>query len=112
MFLRFFPFWQLLCCSLFICFSIQLNAQWKSLGSPEIGTPLKFDAEGDTVFVISLAGLFYSDDGVSSWHPIPLPSHMMSPWEIHAENNNIYVVAAGSNLNRTSIYRTNDFGYS
>ncbi|MGB4847430.1 MAG: T9SS type A sorting domain-containing protein [Saprospiraceae bacterium] len=100
--------WGILFCT-FIPFGF---SQWQFLGCPDIGVPVDFDATGDTIFVSTIAGGFFSDDQGMSWTPVNMPDSAIFPLEIRVENKHLYLMASTEDMNysKTSIYRSDDMG--
>ena len=86
-------------------------AQWQYLGSPETGRPINFDADGDSIYVLTPSGIFYSGDHAQSWHQIPTPREVVFPIEVLAENGVLYLSASDQYYyNRSILLRSDDFG--
>ena len=106
---------QMITVILAMCYS-SLQAQWQFNGSPENCHPLSFDAEGDTILVMTSSGLYFSVDDAVSWNPIHTPDGVLMYEAIQIENGTLYLTALNpvffenNSIWKNEIYRSDDWG--
>ncbi|MBP6827993.1 MAG: hypothetical protein KA165_15630 [Saprospiraceae bacterium] len=89
-----------------------VQAQWQFLGGPETGNALYYAEDGGRVYVCTPSGLLFSDNGALSWTPMHTPTEAVRPVEVHADQNNVYLISNDdiSGLGNLSVWRTDDGG--
>ncbi|HSF88415.1 MAG TPA: hypothetical protein VLA46_03300, partial [Saprospiraceae bacterium] len=100
------------CAIVLLSFS-SLQAQWEFIGSPETGHPLHYAYSTERMYMVSKAGLFYSENEGNSWNNIPLPDSIIFFNKIYEQNGSLYLVNSNENWYPdiySTAYRSDDNG--
>lgn len=90
--------------------------QWEFIGSPNTCRPIELDQEGDTIVLLTGAGLYFSVDSTASWSPIEGPPGISLIRTIAIEDGSLYVnvnTPVTYNAQKTvltEVYRSDDWG--
>ena len=90
--------------------------QWEFIGSPQSCRPLELDVEGDTMVLLTGAGIYFSVDSADSWNPIEGPPDISLIRTMQFENGSLYVtVNTPMKINNQNsvlieVYRSDDWG--